>query len=303
MAIANLSTRIKAIQLKLNLSPSGIYDLVTLTTLCSSMEISIENNKSSDITYLAKSIQRFLNCSADGILGPISTTRIENYISTKLPTLPSGATLLVSKSSMEMLISFEVSSKAMYDKLYQKPIWPGGESGITVGIGFDIGFNTKSTVAEAFGQLVDSTTLEVLQSVAGITGQNAKNKLATLPNIKITFDIALQVFYTHTIPAFAQRTRKLYPGIEKLPPDAQGALLSLIYNRGTSISGDSRREMKNIIHWVAEKNLVEIANEIRNMKRIWKNKNLPGLLTRRDKEADMVANANFNILPENVIFV
>lgn len=303
MPTNDLSTRIKAIQKKLGTSPTGIYNLETLTALCQSMEIEMLASKAKDTLYLSKKIQGFLNCSADGILGPISTTRIENFISTKLPAIPSGASMTVSKYSMDTLISFEVSSKALYDKLYQKPIWPGGASGVTVGIGFDLGYNSKSNIEAAFGRLVDANTLVALQSVAGITGQSAKSKTAALATIKITYETALLVFYMNTLPTYAKQTRKVYPGVEKLPPDAQGALLSLVYNRGASTTGDTRKEMKNIINWVAQKNLTKIANEITNMKRLWKNKNLPGLLTRRDKEAEMVANANFNILPENIIIV
>src|SRR5689334_12316720 len=34
----------------------------------------------------------------------------------------------------------EVSSPDLYRKLYCRPIWPGGESGITIGIGYDLRF-------------------------------------------------------------------------------------------------------------------------------------------------------------------
>lgn len=86
-----------------------------------------------------------------------------------------------------------------------------------------------------------------------------------------------------------------------LPPDAQGALLSLVFNRGSSLSGSTRKEMKNIQAYVESKNLQKIADEIRSMKRLWSNLN--GLLERREVEASLVENATFNILKDDQILV
>jgi hypothetical protein len=145
--------------------------------------------------------------------------------------------------------------------------------------------------------------LALLKSVSKFTGQVAKNALPGVKSVTIPFTTAITVFSTITLPQYAGMTRSRYPGVEKLPPDAQGALLSLIYNRGTGIEGDTRREMKNIIPLVAAGDLAGIAAEIRSMKRIWKNKNLPGLIERREKEAQMVENSSLNILPEDIVHI
>jgi GH24 family phage-related lysozyme (muramidase) len=140
-------------------------------------------------------------------------------------------------------------------------------------------------------------------SVAGLTGNAAKKALANCQNVMIDYNTALNIFYQTTLPAFARRTKKVYPGVEKLPPDAQGGLLSLVYNRGESVNGSSRIEMKNIISYVAVQNLAAIAKEIRKMKRLWEGKGLPGLLDRREKEADLIEKATFNILQEDIIII
>ena len=54
------------------------------------------------------------------------------------------------------------------------------------------------------------------------------------------------------------------------------------------MKGDSRKEMRNIRAYVQEKNYKKIAQEIRNMKRLWVGKNLDGLLTRREAEASLM---------------
>lgn len=294
-------TRVKAIQTTLNVTATGVFDINTALAFEKRAAYSMPSN--ADLFTHIISIQIFLRSSRTGVLDPETLTRIENYLSIKMPVLPAGSSMRVSKKAMEMLIAFEVSSASQYNKKYQKPIWPGGESGVTIGIGYDLGFNNRASIIAAWGPFVSQQTLDVLCSVAGLTGVRAKNALAGTKSAIIDYNTALSVFYQTTLPSFARRTKKLYPGIEKLPPDAQGALLSLVYNRGESINGASRAEMKNIIPLVVSQNLAGIARQIRNMKRLWEGKGLPGLLDRREKEAILVEQATFNILSEDIIML
>jgi hypothetical protein len=50
--------------------------------------------------------------------------------------------------------------------------------------------------------------------------------------------------------------------------DRQGGLVSLVFNRGTSMEGHRRREMRAIRDLVPKKDVKEIADQIRQMKRI-----------------------------------
>jgi GH24 family phage-related lysozyme (muramidase) len=54
---------------------------------------------------------------------------------------------------------------------------------------------------------------------------------------------------------------------------------------------DRRREMRAIRDAVADEDLQEIADQLRSMKRLWEGKNLDGLLTRREAEAQLVESA------------
>jgi GH24 family phage-related lysozyme (muramidase) len=93
------------------------------------------------------------------------------------------------------------------------------------------------------------------------------------------------------IPCCQHQTMTTFPGVDKLPLDVQGALVSLVFNRGMSMvdtkPGD-RAEMRTIRDAVARQDLRAIADQLRQMKRLWENKNLDGLLLRREAEARLV---------------
>jgi GH24 family phage-related lysozyme (muramidase) len=90
------------------------------------------------------------------------------------------------------------------------------------------------------------------------------------------------------LPRYAKSTRATYPGVEDLPADAQGMLLSLIYNRGTKLTGPARTEMAAIRPLVAGgvENLDAIADQFESMVRLWPD--LPGLQKRRRREAELI---------------
>jgi GH24 family phage-related lysozyme (muramidase) len=80
-----------------------------------------------------------------------------------------------------------------------------------------------------------------------------------------------------------------------LPAEVQGALVSLVYNRGSSMidkpGDDRRKEMRAIRDAVAVGNLRKIADQLRSMKRLWQGQSLGGLIARREAEADLVEEA------------
>jgi len=207
--------------------------------------------------------------------------------------IPTGKSLAVSQKSIDMIIGFEVTSPEYYERHYRHPTWPGGASGVTVGIGYDLGYYTAKQVNDAFSRYVTPAMLQLMQSVRGLKGVAAKNALSTVSAVDIPYTTAAQVFHESTLPQFAAMVRRIYPSVEKLPPDAQGALLSLVYNRGADIDPkkDRRKEMFNIAALVAKGDLAGIAAQIRAMKRLWPT--VKGLRDRRDKEADLMAGASF----------
>ena len=99
----------------------------------------------------------------------------------------------------------------------------------------------------------------------------------------------------------AARVRFVYAHLDQLPLDAQGALVSLIYNRGTSMgkpgfqSWAQRREMRaiqaDLADGVQRGDLADTAAQLRSMKRLWEGKGFDGLSARREAEARLVERA------------
>lgn len=298
---ANFSLRIKNAQRLLGAAETGVFDLATAHAVAMRIPISVSSN---NLLAATKKIQEAFGLTADGVVGPMTMTRIESMLSPKLPAIPAGASMIVSRRSIDMLISFEVGSKDLYTQKYQQPTWPGGASGVTIGIGYDLGYYTSAQISNAWKAQTSQADLQTLLTVAGKKGDVCKGLIPSVKGIKIPYDKAYSVFYQSTLPSFAGQTRKAYPGVEKLPPDAQGALLSLVYNRGAAIDAtDRRKEMKAIVELVKNGNVKAIGAQIRSMKRLWDPKKQKGLIVRREQEAVLAEAATFDFLPEQLVMV
>jgi GH24 family phage-related lysozyme (muramidase) len=175
-----------------------------------------------------------------------------------------------------------------FEGLNQPYKWPGGDSGVTLGIGYDLGYVTVDQFESDWGPYFSSDQLKRLKDAVGKRGIAARNRAAQLQDIRVRRKDAETVFIERNLPLYAFKTEMAFPGITEIPPDAQGALVSLVFNRGTSMEGDRRSEMRAIRDAVARGDLQEIADQLRSMKRLWVNKGLDGLLRRRDEEAQLV---------------
>jgi hypothetical protein len=186
------------------------------------------------------------------------------------------------------VVEFETGGKSYYEKFLKNMTWPKGESGITMGIGADLGYMTKEEFDRFFSKYFTEEQSEKIKSVIGLKGENAKNALSKVKNIELSWDNAYKAFVEWTLPKFWKMTHSLWPEFDKLKENAQIALVSIVFNRGASTKGSTRIEMSNIKQLVLNKDYKGIAEEIRKMKRLWVGKNLVGLLKRRDAEAKMV---------------
>ena len=247
-----------------------------------------------------KKIQKHLGLTADGIIGPMTISKLEQALNLK-----QDYSLKVSKQGLKAIIKHEISSKAYYEKRLTKACWPGGNSGVTIGIGYDLGHATKTRIRSDLEGLVSDATLEQLIKVAGKRGTKAKNLCNALckTNIKVPYVAAEKLFYTRTLPDYAKKTHRIYPGIEKLPADAQTMLLSLVYNRGARLTGARRKEMLAIKKHVKKQDLNAIAKEFLSMKRLWQDKGLEGLLYRRDSEAKMIKKAKRKYKNSDIVYL
>jgi GH24 family phage-related lysozyme (muramidase) len=179
--------------------------------------------------------------------------------------------------------------------LSSRPGWPGGQSGVTIGFGYDLGYATVDQFESDWGERIGPDAGERLRAVVGLRALRARNRIGKLADIRVSRNVAEQVFDTRTLPLYELRTAQAFPGVEALPENVRGALVSLVYNRGTSMvdksPNDRRREMRAIREAVAAGDLAEIVAQMRAMKRLWEGKGLGGLIARREKEAQLVESA------------
>jgi len=197
----------------------------------------------------------------------------------------------ISDAAFKLILDYEVGGgKQYYIRRLKRPTWPGGASGVTIGIGYDLGYNSPERFRADWHALSDETR-DRLAKVCLAKGARASHLVRLVNSIEIPWDIALEVFRSSTVPRFMRMTLEAYPDADRLPPDAFGALVSLVFNRGNSLAGDRRREMLAIRDCVENGDLKGIAANIRKMKRLWVGKNLDGLLTRREAEAKLVEGA------------
>lgn len=183
--------------------------------------------------------------------------------------------------------------------------WPGGQSGVTIGHGYDLGYVTAGEFSIDWSPHLGAAAMARLRPAIGCRGPIAAALVPSLRDIRVPRSAALAVFSTATLPKWEGITRKTFPGLELLPAAVLGALVSLVFNRGPSLNGERRREMRRIRDAIQAWSqiapfarragqrplLLSIAAQIRSMKRLWIGKGLDGLLHRREAEARMIETA------------
>jgi GH24 family phage-related lysozyme (muramidase) len=202
---------------------------------------------------------------------------------------------MLSKKSLDLILEFEVGGgENYYNKFLKNPAWPGEQSGVTIGVGYDLGYVNKTEFSEDWKDL-PKETFDRLYKVVGIKGYNTKNLIRGLKDIIIPWDLSLKVFNNKTVTKFWNLTKQTFPNFDNLPEDAKGGLVSLVFNRGNALEGDRRREMKlirdgmKLVSTFDQKALSFIANQIRHMKRIWIGGSIEkGMSRRRDAEAKLI---------------
>lgn len=210
----------------------------------------------------------------------------------------------VSKKAIDYIFAEETGGKAYYQEHALHPVWPKGASGITIGGGYDLGYNNAIAIKQDWGGLVDPAALKLMQSVSGLTGQKAANALTStiIKGITIPYDVAYKQYINRVIKNEVGLTIRAFPEAEKLNPDTLGVLTSIVYNRGTRLTdidvhAQDRREMRVIKELVVKRDYKGIAAQIRSMKRLWDGvpdyagdheQRFIGLLNRRESEAKMV---------------
>ena len=195
---------------------------------------------------------------------------------------------MISKKAIELIIQHEIGGREVYTRKYQKPIWAGGDSGLTIGIGYDLGYIKEKDLFSDWAAL-NLNFLNAMKRFCGVKGEVVKTMMrGEVLNVVIPYNMAYDVFVKKSLPKYYAMTKKIYPQLDSLNEDTRGALVSMVYNRGSKLDGESRKEMKAIVELVAKQDYDGIAEQIERSKRLWEGKGLDGLVIRRENEADLI---------------
>ncbi len=179
----------------------------------------------------------------------------------------------------------------------RRPHFPGEASGITIGVGYDLRWNSKENFLAIWSKyLPDSTTTELAKDI-GKRGTKARVTELRHMGIEVPFKCAWKVFAEETLPRFYNDTEAIYPSLEHLPRLCSSVLVSIVFNRGNDLKGDRRKEMKAIQAVLSKAEevwnnkaqaklvLAEVEGQIVSMKRLWSSSS--GLFKRRQAEANL----------------
>jgi hypothetical protein len=191
--------------------------------------------------------------------------------------------------AVDLIIAHEIGSPALYQRRYRRPLWPGAHSGVTVGVGYDLGHRRAVVIAKDW-QLHPQAPR--LASAAGVIGPPARELARTMDDVEVDWPFALQVFERTSLVEHHRIARRVFGPrhFDRLPGLAQGALVSLVYNRGGAMTGPARAEMRAIRDdCLPRDDLPCIADQLRAMLRLWIGSDIErGMRKRRGDEAELV---------------
>lgn len=197
-----------------------------------------------------------------------------------------GAANPATQCARDLLVRWEVSSQQAYVRRWQWPIWPGGASGITWGIGYDGGHQSKPTILREWRA---HHAAPRLAATAGIIGERARVALPAYRDISVPWPMAIDVLDAYGIPRYRAAARRAYGrAFDGAPYRVQCALISEVYNRGEAMAGNRRAERRRIRDECLPAQDAEcVARALEASCRVWSNDSIngAGLCARRRAEA------------------
>jgi len=200
---------------------------------------------------------------------------------------PAGAREVVAKKAAEFLIKTE--------DVPLHPYWPKGLSGVTIGVGWDLGHHSRAELRKTWAEL-GQDRLTGLERAVGLKGQAAETISQRLQTIEIPRDLSMRVLVLSLNEYYCPFVIQLFPGLERLPTEVQVVFVSLVFNRGASMGHepdwrtakevDGRWEMRQLRADVEGENIFGIYVHLGTMKRLWERSGSRGLrFRRRDEQA------------------
>ena len=191
----------------------------------------------------------------------------------------------------------ETGGLQYYEMVTRWPHYPGESSGITIGVGYDLRFNSEANFKAVWCDHLPASHIDELSKDIGVRGSKSRAEELKKMGVEVPFKSAWLVFINLTLPRFYDETQSVYSSIDTLPDLCRSVLVSLVFNRGTSLKGKTRTEMKEIQQILIRADnsalnksekfaiLEEVEEQILSMKRLWKPES--GLIKRRQSEANL----------------
>lgn len=193
------------------------------------------------------------------------------------PMSEAAKQFLLSTGGRTLILDFETGGRSGYDP---HPEWPGGASGVTVGIGYDCGYYRKSVI-DLDWKALETAPRTRLVGVQGLTGTRARDARQKVIDIYIVWAIAIGVFDNVDVAREYANAKHAIAGFEDLRPNAQAAWLSLGFNRGWSFDGANRIEMRAARDLAPKQDYSGMATQFRKMVRVWRGMSIERGMTRR----------------------
>ena len=195
-----------------------------------------------------------------------------------------------STSKGEYVISKQLWDFILSAEGYEaQPYVPTGSSGVTLGYGYDLGQQKKDKMYQELSSYYTNDQLKRLEEAIGKRGNAARKIVGKFSDITITREKAKRLAIL-VKRRYAEDTVSIYPEILNYHPHCQGAILSLVYNRGNQLidkpDHKPRGDMRDIQSALKQNRGNDIPKYLRAMKRLWSPKKERGLIIRREGEAE-----------------
>ena len=191
---------------------------------------------------------------------------------------------VVSDAGYDFIVKWETGGEAYYMTVIKgRPIWPGFSSGITIGCGYDLGYHKAAEFEDDWSGRIPLAAIRRLSEMIGFKTvepdraskvEHAKQLVQLLSDIVVAWPVAVAQFDAKKMPKLVALMDRSLPNVDRLHPHCYGALLSLIFNRGTPFRDPAPRYAEMVdIRKRMEGGTVEAFAKIpallRSMERIW----------------------------------
>lgn len=196
-------------------------------------------------------------------------------------------TPILTPDGLSLIVDSEVGGESYYKK-HDYPEYPGGPSGVTIGIGYDLSTNSKNVIYFDWRRLGEDAAKRFVM-VQPYHGPVAREHLKDVKDIAVPWQPSIDVFLEVDISRTDLVCERAFPGFENLRPHAQDAIRSLVFNRGAGMAGPNRTEMRHMRDYdVPNKDYQAMADDEIKMIRVWKGTDIyDGMVARRKAESKL----------------